>query len=271
MEQNERLELLKKILLTEEKEVTNSLIAQVEQLSNTLNQSSELAAKVDPLIDKKINQLIAEMPKQLSPVITSALKTEIKNSQDAVVEALFPIIGKMIKKYIANEMRLLNDRINTQLKKAFSFKNFFRSKLGKKNMANEIIVNSNQASVLQIFIVEKESGILVAKYAKEEFDTMDDELIAGMLTAIKSFVEDAFKLGGQSLETIVYELYTLHIQNFYNYYVAAVVSGTYTNEFKDALEDKILDFAEKGISKEDINNSSVFSTRLKTYFSEQII
>ncbi len=271
MEQNERLKLLKKILLTEEKEVTDSLIADVEQLSNTLNQPIELALKVDPLIDKKINKLVDDMPKKLSPVITSALKAEIKNSQDAVVEALFPIIGKMIKKYIANEIKLLNERINIQLKKAFSFKNFFRSKFGKRNIANEIIVNSNQASVLQIFVIEKTSGILVAKYAKDEFDTMDDDLIAGMLTAIKSFVEDAFKLGNQNLETIVYELYTLHIQNFHNYYVTAVVNGTYTNEFKDILEDTILDFAEKGISKEDINNSEVFSSRLKTYFSEQII
>ncbi len=271
MEQNERLKLLKKILLTEEKEVTDSLIADVEKLSNTLNQPHELAQKIDPLIDSKIKKLVDDMPKKLSPVITSALKAEIKNSQDAVVEALFPIIGKLIKKYIAHEIKLLNEQINAQLKKAFSFKNFFKSIFRKKDMGSEIIANSNQASVLQIFVIEKASGILVAKYAKEEFDTMDDDLIAGMLTAIKSFVEDAFKMGGQNLETIVYELYTLHIQSFHNYYVAAVVSGTYTNEFKDILEDKILDFAEKGISKEDINNSEIFSSRLKTYFSEQII
>ncbi|WP_010180057.1 hypothetical protein [Aquimarina agarilytica] len=271
MEQNERLKLLKKILLADTKEVTDSLIADVEKLSSTLNEPLELSQKVDPLIDKKIKKLIDDMPQKLSPVITSALKAEIKNSQDAVVEALFPIIGKMIKKYIANEIKLLNERINKQLKKAFSFKNFFRSKFGKKDIANEIIASSNEANVLQIFVIEKASGLLVAKYAKEEYDTMDDDLIAGMLTAIKSFVEDAFKLGGQNLETISYELYTLHIQSFHNYYVTAVVNGTYTNEFKDILEDKILDFAEKGISKEEINNSEVFSSRLKIYFSEQIV
>jgi len=57
-------------------------------------------------------------------------------------------------------------------------------------------------------------------------------MLAGMLTAIKSFVEDAFMSEEQNLETINYELYTLHIQNFYNYYITAVISGPYNATIK---------------------------------------
>ena len=54
MEQNERLELLKKILLTEEKEVTESLASDVERLKTILNTPEELADKIDPIINTKI-------------------------------------------------------------------------------------------------------------------------------------------------------------------------------------------------------------------------
>lgn len=268
MEQNERLELLKKILLTEEKEVTESLASEVEQLKETLNVPEKLASKIDPLVDEKINKFTNST---LAPMVVSSLKAEIANSQEAVVEALFPIIGKMIKKYIAHEMKLLNERVNQQIQSAFSFKNLFKSKFGKKDLANKIITDATKPELLQIFVIEKESGILVAKHSRDELDTMDEDLIAGMLTAIKSFVEDAFKTEAQTLETITYELYTLHIQNFHNYYITAVISGPYNTHTKDILEDKILDFAQHGISKEDITNSNVFTKRLKTYFTNEII
>lgn len=272
MEQTERLKLLKQILLKEEKETSESLIEKVEQLSGMLNEPQKLAAKVDPLIDNKIKELVKEMPKTLSPIITKSLRAEVENSQDAVVEALFPIIGKLIKKYIAREMELLNERINSQIKKAFSFKNFFRSIFRKKSLADDLIVSTAEAQLEQVLVIEKKSGILVANYkSNQDSEVMDEELVAGMLTAIKSFVEDAFKSGEQSLESITYELQTLHIQNFYNYYIVAVVSGNYTLQVKEKLENKILDFAEKGVSKQDLVENEVFSERLKIFFSEQVI
>jgi len=122
MEKNERLDLLKKILLNEEQEVTRSLASEIEALKKTINTPDELAKKVDPIIRNEISDFTQE---HLSPLVVSSLKEEIKNSQEAVVEALFPIIGKMIKKYIAHEINLLNEKINSQIANAFSFTNIF--------------------------------------------------------------------------------------------------------------------------------------------------
>lgn len=65
-----------------------------------------------------------------------------------------------------------------------------------------------------------------------------------MLTAIKSFVEDAFVKEEQSLELIQYELFNIHIQNFNKYYIAAVISGNFNTQFKNKLENNLLDFVE---------------------------
>jgi hypothetical protein len=79
----------------------------------------------------------------------------------------------------------------------------------------------NQTSVEQIFVIEKGSGLIISSVSKQE--SIDEDMIAGMLTAIKSFVEDAFKRDLQSLELIQYELFEIHIQNFTSYYFAVVI------------------------------------------------
>jgi len=122
-----------------------------------------------------------------------------------------------------------------------------------------------------MFVIEKDSGILISDYSPLSEDTVDKEMVAGMLTAIKSFVEDAFQGGDQNLEMIEYELYTIHIQNFYSYYIAAVVSGAYTYMFKEVLEDQIIDFAQNHISKRDLENSELFTRKLKKYFADDIV
>ncbi len=274
MEDQDKLKILKELLLTEEKEYTDSIAEKVEELSKIVHQKQELSHKVDPIIDDKLNEFVQEIPKTLGPTITEALKEEIKNSQDAVVEALFPIIGKMIKKYIAHEMKLLSENISRQTKKAFSFKNWFRKTKAKAQGVSEgdlALSDYAKPRLIQMFVIEKNSGILIADYSPLSDGTIDKEMISGMLTAIKSFVEDAFEAGGQDLETIEYELYTIHIQNFYSYYVAAVISGAYTIMFKEVLEDQILDFATNHISNRDLENNKLFTQKLKKHFADEIV
>lgn len=245
MDQKDKLKLLKDILLTEDRVFAQSITKKIEALNAVVNKKKNLSEKVNPIIDKKLNEFVEEIPKTLGPIITKTLKAEIKNSQDAVVEALYPIIGKMIKKYIQNEIELLSDRINNQVNNTFSFKTWQRKITVLFSGVNEeeIILSDLVKPVIeQIFVIEKNSGLLSGNYSKKE--TIDKDLISGMLTAIKSFVEDAFSAGKQDLESIEYELYNIHIQNFHSYYIAVVVSGAYNHSYKNRLENKILDFSE---------------------------
>lgn len=89
-------------------------------------------------------------------------------------------------------------------------------------------------------LIERDSGLLKASFSKT--NTIDEEMISGMLTAIKAFVEDAFNQKNQELELIDYELYNIHIQSFVNYYVAVVISGTYGLKTKNRVQDIIFNF-----------------------------
>lgn len=265
MNSEDKLKVLKEILLTEEREFDKDLLVKIEQLAQEQNQLSE---RVSPLMEERFKEFVEEMPQKLGPAITQTLKSEIKKSQDAVAEALYPIMGKMIKKYVQAEIKKLNENINSKIKSSFSFTSPFRR--GKKRTNAAILLKQEYKGFVEnVMVIEKGSGILKANYAKTQ--NIDEDMMAGMLTAIKSFAEDAFAKANLELERIDYELYTIHLQNFSNYYIAVVISGIYDDEFKDKLEDVLLDFAQFVINKDDLDNKQNFTRKLKEYFTDERI
>lgn len=272
MTEADKLALLKDLLLTDDRAYAESIHTKIRALEEIINQQKKLSNKVDPIIDEKLQEFIEEIPETLGPTITKALAEQIKNSKDQVVEALYPIMGKMIKKYIAQEISLLSERINQQLEDSFStkswkrkFKSWFGGVKEEELLLSELTAVSK---VEQVLVIEKNSGLLIGQYAKTE--TIDKDMVSGMLTAIKSFVEDAFNEQSQNLELIEYELYHIHIQSFVSFYVAVAISGEYNLIFKNKLQDIIFNFTDNflnlfndlsEIKEEDITNE------LEFYFS----
>ncbi|AXG68526.1 hypothetical protein KORDIASMS9_00741 [Kordia sp. SMS9] len=272
MTEADKLSLLKDLLLTDDRAYAESIHKKIKALEDIINEQKKLSDKVDPIIDERLEEFIDEIPETLGPTITEALAEQIKNSKDQVVEALYPIMGKMIKKYISQEISLLTERINQQLEDSFSansWKRKFRSWFGGVREEELLLSELNKISkVEQVLVIEKNSGMLIGQYAKEE--TIDKDMVSGMLTAIKSFVEDAFQGKSQNLELIEYELYHIHIQSFVSFYVAVAISGEYNLIFKNKIQDIIFNFTDNflnlfddlnQIKEEDITNE------LEFYFS----
>ena len=110
---------------------------------------------ISPIIQEKIDKFSEEIPKNLGPTITEALSVQIKNSQDQVVEALFPIIGKMIKRYIQQEIKMLSDSINEKLQSTISIKSLKRKIKSVFSGVSEkeiILSELSNPEIQQIFI-----------------------------------------------------------------------------------------------------------------------
>jgi len=239
--QEDKLQLLREILLVDDREVANAVNERLEVISETIEQRDKLSEKVDPIIKERLDKFIAEIPATLGPTITEALQQQIANSKDQVVEALYPIMGKMIKRYVQNEIKRLSETINKKVSNTFSlagFKRKIKAKFTGVKESDLLLLEADPPIINEIFVIQKGSGILLGNLSKTE--TLDKDMVSGMLTAIKSFVEDAFSGGAQNLEAIEYELYTIHIQNYFSYYIAVVVSGNYNRSFESKIENKLL-------------------------------
>ncbi|MFD0861117.1 cell envelope biogenesis protein OmpA [Sungkyunkwania multivorans] len=274
MDETDKLSILRDILLTDEKEYADNIKERIAVLEQTINERYKLSEKVDPIVEDRLRQFTREIPDTLGPTITKALQTQIEESKDQVVEVLYPIMGKMIKKYIAQEMKILSERIGREVNASFSARGWKRRfKAWFSGVKEEDLLLSEMAAppeVLQVMIIEKNSGILIGNYSRAQ--TIDQDMMSGMLTAIKSFVEDAFQQRGQNLELIQYEFYNIHIQSFLSHYIAIVISGNYNTAFKDKLQNVIFDFYENFmglmIHHENLDQQSI-AKELSYYFKNE--
>lgn len=250
MNETDKIQILRDILFEDDSIYIQKIASRLEELEDSFSDTSKFSSKVNPIILHQINEFKTSIPQTLGPTITEALKIEIKNNKDEVVDALYPVIGKMIKKYIAQEIRKLSEKINRRL----GFKGKMRYWFGRSTEKQDIIKELAAAHIEQVLLIEKESGLLKGSYAHTK--TIDEEMISGMLTAIKSFVEDAFSQKNQSLELIDYELYQIHLQSFHKYFLAVIISGSYTLQTKERVQDLIFDFYEDFTKKNEYKSLS---------------
>ncbi len=256
MNEKDKIEILKDILFADDHEFEQKISQRVELLEQTVQERDKLSEKVDPIISYQIDEFKKSIPDTLGPTITETLRTEIKNHKDEVVDALYPVLGKMVKKYVAQEMKLLTEKMNGQLSFISLWKRKLKATFSGKNEEQMMLDDMASARIQQVMLIEKDSGILKAGYSKSNM--MDEELISGMLTAIKSFVEDAFNQRDQNLELIEYELYQIHLQSFATHYMAVVISGDFGLSSKNKLQDIIFDFYHSFMA---MNVDLVFDTK----------
>ncbi|WP_405566163.1 cell envelope biogenesis protein OmpA [Polaribacter sp. Asnod6-C07] len=232
-----RFELLKELLLTDDRK-------EFEALSAKFLEKTEVKKEVAPVIDQKIDDFKDNFSDHFGGHITEAIKVQIRDSQDEVVEALYPIIGKLIKKFIVAEIAKLTDTINETINDKFSITQIIKRLFkGKRTDADDVLQEVFEPIIEEIFVIEKDSGLLRGSFSRGSI--ADKDMVSGMLTAIKSFAEDAFSKEGQDLEDIKFETFQLSIQNFKSIYIATAASGIINSEFKEELLDDINILAEK--------------------------
>lgn len=231
-----RFELLKELLLADDRK-------DFKVLKEEFIEIEKFSKKVSPIVDEKIDDLKENFPKYFGKTITETIKVQIRESQDEVVEALYPIMGKLVKKFIVAEITKLSDSINETINNKFSISQIIKRLFkGKRTDSEDVLQEVFEPFIEEVFVIEKDSGLLAGSYSRGQI--ADKDMISGMLTAIKSFVEDAFSKEGQNLEDIKFETFQLSIQNFKSIYIATATSGVINPEFKEELLDHINNLAE---------------------------
>lgn len=246
MEKSAAFNQLRKILLEQDREERDELAQKLSELDEQLNKKEKLEVKLEPILKEQEIHLRNNFSHLFGPQITESISKQIKDSQDEVVEALYPILGRMIKKYITNEIEKLSEKVDQQMELAFSWegwkvriKAWFSGTPQKEVMLSRLI----EPKIEEIFVIERDSGILMGSFSRSE--SVDQDMVAGMLTAIKAFVEDAFTSEKQELESIDYENYKIVLKSFKSFFLAVVTSGGMSMAFRDKLDDQLLDFADK--------------------------
>ena len=257
------LEKLRDILLREDR-------ASLEDLRDILDNKEKLSERVTPIMEERLEFFKETFPKEFKTIVDRLIEQKLKESQEEILNIIYPVLGKMIKKFINHQFQVLKDSIDAQVKNTFSSQGVFRrikSSIFGVRDSEIMLSNIKTYEVEEVYVVQRDSGLLMGNASQGK--TIDQDVIAGMLTAIKSFVEDAFQREQENLENIEYGNYKIVIQNFHTYYIAVALSGTLSSAEKEALDEKLLDFAEQELAdhqslKEE--NFTFISEKLQNYF-----
>lgn len=230
------LQTLREILLRDERK-------KIETLQQILEERNLLSQRVSPIVQEHLQFMKDNFPAEFKVAVEDIFDQRIKASQEDLLNVIYPTLGAMIRKYIAHSIQQLRESIEKQVRQTLDWnlvKRRFKAWWTGIPEADILLADSQKPTLQEVHIIETHSGILLGSASLTP--TLDREAVAGMLTAIKAFAEDAFQREHAQLDGIQYGEYQLIIKQVYSYYVAMAVSGSLTQSDRDHFEELLLQF-----------------------------
>lgn len=208
--------------------------------TNTEGVVANIKPVLGDLIGEKIRNSREEMAEAMGPVMGEAIRVQVRDSQDEMVEALHPVILTTVQRAVSEFMREFQRNIDARVKATFGPQGITRTLQARLRGVSPSELAMRDAfpfAVQQLFLIQHQSGLLVAYYSTTEEDAADSDLISGMLTAIRDFTQDSFGRGqqGKELDEIQYGDERIIIQSGAYVYIAAVITGVEPEGFRAQL------------------------------------
>ncbi|PZO43265.1 MAG: flagellar motor protein MotB [Pseudanabaena frigida] len=210
------------------------------------NSPQEIAKAIAPEVGAAIREQIRldrdEIIDALAPEMGAAIKRQIDLERDSMVDALYPVIGNTIAKYFAEAIRSINEKVE-QTFSVEGFQRKIRAKMQGVSEAELILKESVPFEVQAVFLIHNLSGLVMVDIQQSDLNSLaepiDSDMLAGMLTAIRSFASECMSRSESTteLDAINYSGSKILLEVAGYCYLAVIIQG----EPDAALVNKIRD------------------------------
>jgi outer membrane protein OmpA-like peptidoglycan-associated protein len=166
----------------------------------------------------------------LGPEMGKAIKAQIEVERDAMIDALYPVIGSTIAKYMGETIQSINKQVETSLSPQ-GIRRKIRAKIQGVSEAELILREAVNYEVQAIFLIHKTSGLVMRSLQPNAEKSLDADLLAGMLTAIRSFVNEYIATASEELNEIEYSGSRIILEVAGYCYLAVIVNGEPSQKF----------------------------------------
>jgi len=186
-----------------------------------------------------------EMSSVLAPYVENGFVAAVRKSPRAIVDAIAPIMGPAIRQAIARALQSMMQSFNQSLDESLSLRGLrWRVEAWRtgRPFAEVVLLHTLRYRVEQVFLIHRETGLLLHHVATDATVVQDQHVLSGMLTAIQQYVRDSFGASqDQTLDQFHVGDWTVWIEQGSHAYVAAVIRGTppasLREDFRAALDD----------------------------------
>jgi outer membrane protein OmpA-like peptidoglycan-associated protein len=191
-----------------------------------------------------------QLTRALAPSIESALTASVQRDPRPLADALFPVMGPAIRKAVVHTLASMMETLNRTVEHSVSWNavqwrwTAFRT---GRPFAEIVLLNTLQYRVEQVFLIHRETGLLLQHVSADIRAGQDADQISAMLTAIRDFVRDSFATpGGETLDALRVGDLGVSVEQGPHAILACVVRGSAPYSvralFQSALESVHLQF-----------------------------
>ncbi|MEG4281974.1 OmpA family protein [Microcoleus sp. A006_D1] len=239
----------------ENKSAMSSAIAELlpDALAQQIvNSPEDIAKAIAPEIGMAIKEQIRldqeSIAQALAPEMGKAITAQIKLERDSMVDALYPVIGSTISRYMAEAIKTINEKVSNAIS-VEGVQRKIRSKVQGVSEAELILKESVPFTVQAAFLIHKASGLIISEVQNSESYQLESEMVAGMLTAIRSFVNECIVRPGEvsELNQIEYGDSKIMLEVAGYCYMAVVIKGeppqSFITKLRKTVSNLILNYA----------------------------
>ncbi|ODT44698.1 MAG: hypothetical protein ABS70_04915 [Nitrospira sp. SCN 59-13] len=230
---------LRSLLLAPEQTRLEQLQEQVEHIDLTAQNLSRVLPDAIALRGEGDHQLTHV----LTPHVSEALGASVRRQPHMIVDAIAPIMMPAIRQAIANALRSMVQSLNQTIEHSLSIQSVkwrVEALRTGKPFAEIVLLHTLRYRVEQVFLIHSQTGLLLAHAAGDAVAVQDQTLVSGMLSAIRSFVQDSFGADpDQVLNTLQVGELTVWIEQGPAAILAAVIRGTPPESLRIHLQDTL--------------------------------
>ncbi|MER8463529.1 OmpA family protein [Mesorhizobium sp. M1396] len=195
-----RMETLRQLLVSRE-------ISELSRVTHLLDEPEQLAAAVGGVLPSAAARAShAQLGEALAPAVERAVQRSIQKSPRTLTDILYPVFLPAIRKSIGEKIDQTFQSLNETLRHIFTWHGLkwrFESWRTGASFSSVVLKHSLIYRVEHVFLINRNSGLLIAHVTADNATSEDPQLISSMLSAIQDFVKDSFNEKEQSgLDTI---------------------------------------------------------------------
>ena len=182
-----------------------------------------------------------ELADAMAPMVVAAIRNEINNSKDMMVEALYPITGRLVSAGIAVAIAELAASINQRMDSLLSvdmLKLRFQAWRTGRPLSELALARLQHGTLVRLLYLERGSGQLLGQWQADHGQDERADLISGMIAALTDFARNALGAGGGDLRTLDIGDGQIYLRTSAQMIVAAQYQGE-----PDASQQRTLDTA----------------------------
>lgn len=219
----------------------------LERLHDRTGDDERLTESVAQIIGEALRRAEisdhVELSHNIAPLVVTTIKTELRNSQDEMVEALYPITGRLVKAYVASAIKDLSEQMNRRLEQNPVMLRLQSLTTGRP-VAELALAGTHDFEIKELYLIRRGSGELVAHWPDKPISGRE-HVMSGVLAAVNEFANEALSAEQSSLREIDLGGEQVYLRGSPIYLLAARCSGQAPRPIAQALDDAFLSAVER--------------------------